>query len=109
MLSVLLEKRGHVVIDAADGLAGAELIEQGSPRTSRSSTSGSCAASTSARRIRGQPHLDDVVLVALTGYGAPGDIAAAREAGFEHHLCKPADLTEIEAILATLGVEAGLS
>jgi two-component system, chemotaxis family, CheB/CheR fusion protein len=40
------------------------------------------------------------VLVALTGYGAPGDIAAARDAGFDDHLIKPADLSRIEELLA---------
>jgi len=110
MLSVLLRKRGHVVIDAADGLAGAELIERDHPDVALVDIGlPGCSGLDVARRIRGLPHLEDVVLVALTGYGAPSDIAATREAGFDHHLCKPADLTEIEAVLATIGVDAGLS
>ena len=36
-----------------------------------------------AQRIRRREHLDDVFLVALSGYGAPGDVTAAREAGFD--------------------------
>ena len=30
-------------------------------------------------------------LIALTGWGAAGDVQRAREAGFDHHLTKPAD------------------
>ena len=30
-------------------------------------------------------------LIALTGWGAEGDVQRAREAGFDHHLTKPAD------------------
>jgi len=30
-------------------------------------------------------------LIALTGWGAEADVQRAREAGFDHHLTKPAD------------------
>jgi len=30
-------------------------------------------------------------LIALTGWGAEADVKRAREAGFDHHLTKPAD------------------
>jgi CheY-like chemotaxis protein len=53
-----------------------------------------------AQRIRGRPGLEDVLLVALTGYGAPSDISAARAAGFDEHLIKPAELAKLERILA---------
>ncbi|MDF3036679.1 MAG: hypothetical protein K0S28_1953, partial [Paucimonas sp.] len=33
--------------------------------------------------------------IALTGYGMPGDIIRAREAGFDAHLLKPARLEEV--------------
>jgi two-component system CheB/CheR fusion protein len=43
-----------------------------------------------ARRLR--KALDGlIVLIALTGYGQPEDRAQAFEAGFDHHLTKPAD------------------
>ena len=54
-----------------------------------------------AQRLRTQPELDDVLLVALTGYGAPSDVTAARAAGFDEHLIKPAELAKLEKILAT--------
>lgn len=42
-----------------------------------------------ARRIRAKNK--DVVLIAVSGYGTPGDIAASKEAGFDHHVVKPVE------------------
>jgi len=39
-------------------------------------------------------------LVALTGYGSDDDRQRSRDAGFDHHLTKPVELTQIEALLA---------
>jgi len=39
------------------------------------------------------------LLIALTGYGQRGDRERAREAGFDHHLTKPADPDELLAII----------
>ncbi len=52
-----------------------------------------------ARRLREllQPPL---LLVAVTGYGAPGDQLASRDAGIDVHLTKPVDLDELRALLA---------
>ena len=36
-------------------------------------------------------------LVAISGYGAPADIAASRDAGFDEHLVKPVDLARLLA------------
>lgn len=45
-------------------------------------------------------------LVALTGYGQESDLARAADAGFDHHLTKPAGLAEIERILRAVAVVA---
>jgi signal transduction histidine kinase/ActR/RegA family two-component response regulator len=55
-----------------------------------------------ARRIRQQPELEEVTLVALTGWGQEQDRRASRSAGFDYHLVKPADLPAIEALLKSL-------
>ncbi len=44
-------------------------------------------------------------LVALTGWGQEEDRRLAREAGFEHHLVKPADLETLQALLASFAAE----
>lgn len=53
-----------------------------------------------ARRIRAHPSLADVVLVAMTGYGLESDRELAMEAGFDHHLTKPADFKDVLEILS---------
>jgi two-component system CheB/CheR fusion protein len=100
MLRGLLEKRDHVVIEASDGAKGVELIEREHPDAALVDIGLPVFSGFEvARQVRGKKHLEDVVLVALTGYGAPSDVVSAREAGFDHHLCKPAELAEIEALL----------
>jgi PAS domain S-box-containing protein len=41
------------------------------------------------------------ILVALTGWGQEDDRRRAREAGFDHHLVKPAELGTLHALLAS--------
>jgi len=48
-----------------------------------------------ARAIREQEWGGDTMLVALTGWGKEDDRAKSRDAGFDHHLVKPAELDEI--------------
>ncbi|EDO29331.1 predicted protein, partial [Nematostella vectensis] len=42
-----------------------------------------------ARRIRAEHGRDQVVLIALTGWGQEEDLRRSREAGMDHHLVKP--------------------
>jgi len=55
-----------------------------------------------AKQIRNQPTLKNVVLVALTGYGQESDRQASMDAGFNHHLIKPARLEQVRQILASV-------
>jgi CheY-like chemotaxis protein len=52
-----------------------------------------------ARRLRADPALENVKLVATTGYGNEKDLQLAREAGFDAHLLKPIDLQDVEKLL----------
>jgi PAS domain S-box-containing protein len=52
-----------------------------------------------ARMIREHPGLAHTRLVAHTGYGSPEDRQKARDAGFDAHLVKPAQLSALEAAL----------
>src|SRR5438093_488385 len=61
-----------------------------------------------ARRIRREPGLERVVLVALTGYGREGDKKQALAAGFDYHLAKPVNPDTLQDLVARLGsAEAG--
>jgi CheY-like chemotaxis protein len=57
-----------------------------------------------AKRIRQEPTLKDIVLIALTGYGQETDRQTALQAGFNHYLVKPAHLEQLQTILATVFV-----
>jgi CheY-like chemotaxis protein len=49
-----------------------------------------------AKRIRQEPALRDTVLVAITGYEREADRQRSQQAGFDHHLVKPADFERCE-------------
>jgi two-component system, chemotaxis family, CheB/CheR fusion protein len=101
MLRLVLERRGHLVIDASDGASAIALIASEHPDVAFIDVGlPGMHGYEVARKIRAHEHLDDVLLVALTGYGAPSDLQEAREAGFDEHVIKPAALGRIEQILS---------
>ena len=53
-----------------------------------------------ARGIRARPAGATITLIALTGWGQEQDRRRAREAGFDHHLVKPAELSALLSLLA---------
>lgn len=56
-----------------------------------------------AGQLRAQPDGQRPMLVAITGYGQPEDRERTREAGFGHHLVKPAPPEEILRLVEELG------
>jgi len=56
-----------------------------------------------ARLIRQQPGNENIVLIALTGWGQSTDKTRASLAGFNHHLVKPVDYDSLMACLADQG------
>jgi signal transduction histidine kinase/ActR/RegA family two-component response regulator len=95
-LELLLKSWGHEVKTAADGLEAVEAVQEfrpevvlldlGMPRMD---------GYEAARRIRKQTRGQDVVLIALTGWGQPQDRIRTREAGFDAHLVKPVSDDEL--------------
>jgi len=55
-----------------------------------------------ARRLRADPELRHLRLIAVTGYGSPEDERRAHEAGFDRHLTKPVEPQALTAALAQL-------
>src|SRR5947207_455880 len=49
------------------------------------------------------PRLAGLVLAAVTGWGQDEDRRRAKEAGFDHHLTKPADPKDVQAVLERAG------
>jgi CheY-like chemotaxis protein/nitrogen-specific signal transduction histidine kinase len=54
------------------------------------------------RRIRAQPWGKDILLVAVTGWGQEEDRRRSQEAGFDHHLTKPASPAALEKLLGSV-------
>ncbi len=52
-----------------------------------------------AERLRRQPATCDAVIVAITGWGQDKDRERARQAGFDEHLVKPADVEHLVRLL----------
>ena len=101
--SMLIEAYGHDVRTAHDGLAAVQaaidyrpdvaLLDIGLPGLNGYEV---------AKRIRQCSNLENVVLVALTGYGQDSDRETSRQAGFNHHLVKPALLEQLQQVLTTV-------
>ena len=99
-LGQLLSSRGHEVRIAYDGAQALQaahefhpdiaFLDIGMPKVHGYDV---------ARRLREQPDTASCMLVAVTGWGQEADRAQARDAGFDRHLVKPVDPSEIEAIL----------
>jgi signal transduction histidine kinase/BarA-like signal transduction histidine kinase len=57
-----------------------------------------------ARRLRAAVPTSGAMLIALTAYGQAQDHQRSRDAGFDHHLIKPADTTRLHALLALVKI-----
>ena len=55
-----------------------------------------------AKALRREPVFEGILLVAMTGYGQQADRDRSRQAGFDHHLVKPADFDQVRQILASV-------
>ena len=55
-----------------------------------------------ARRVREKLPGQDLLLVAMTGYAGEQDRRHCDEAGFDQHMVKPVDLSQLQHVLASL-------
>ncbi|MEO8495019.1 MAG: PAS domain S-box protein, partial [Planctomycetota bacterium] len=102
LLSKLLTKLGnHEVITAHDGHSALETIRASHPEIVLLDIGlPGMDGYEVGRNIRESSAFDDVLLVALTGYGQPEDRRRSKEAGFDEHLVKPPSLDQLSAVLA---------
>jgi CheY-like chemotaxis protein len=99
-LSMLLRLQGHDVRSAYSGEAALEIataftpdvvfLDIGMPGMDGYEV---------ARRLRQIPGLGATVLAALTGWGQQEDRRRTNEAGFNHHLTKPPEPKDVQAVL----------
>jgi CheY-like chemotaxis protein len=99
-LSMLLELMGHEVRLAYDGPSALQLAAEFIPDVALIDVGlPGMNGYEIARRIREQPELRHMVLIAQTGWGREEDRETSRQAGFDHHLPKPIDHQLLEKIL----------
>ena len=103
MLGYLLTAEGHTVELAVDGPSAIEtagsfhpdvaILDIGMPGMNGYDV---------ARALRTRFPEHGATLVALTGWGQEDDRQRARDAGFDHHLVKPADLDVLQHLLHSI-------
>lgn len=90
LLREALRLDGHEVAEAEDGPAGlAALLERHPDVALVDIGLPGFDGYELARRARSDARGREVRLIAVTGYGTPEDVEAARAAGFDHHIIKP--------------------
>jgi CheY-like chemotaxis protein len=100
MLRMLLELEGHEVAVAHDGLSALERVRTFAPSVVILDIGlPGMDGHEVARRLRQDPMLQSVRLIALTGYGQPTDTQKARDSGFDSHLVKPVHLESLRPLL----------
>ncbi len=105
-LAQLLKIMGHEVGTAYDGEQAVEvaqvlrpevmLLDIGMPKLN---------GYEACRRIREQPWGQEMFLIALTGWGQEEDHRRSDKSGFNYHIVKPVELTELMKLLASVSVE----
>jgi CheY-like chemotaxis protein len=104
MLSAALVLNGHEVREARDGATGlaaaaevypdVALIDIGLPDIDGYEV---------ARRLRASAVNRRISLIAISGYGLPGDLKRALDAGFDSHLTKPVAVEQLHNIIMAIG------
>jgi PAS domain S-box-containing protein len=100
-MEMLLSLLGHQVAVAHSGLEGIEKAGEFRPDVVICDIGlpGEMDGYAVARAIRNDRLLSSVHLIAMTGYGQDDDRRRAQEAGFDHHLTKPAGPEVLEPLL----------
>ncbi len=108
MLKRLLELDGYDVTVAEDGQAGLDailrvlpdvaLVDLGLPILDGRDV---------AKKVRQNADADGVFMVALTGFGNAGDRRSTQAAGFDAHLTKPVETSQLTQLLQSRAAQRG--
>ena len=106
MMATMLEVYGYPVLQSGDGLDGVALATAHLPTVALVDIGlPGIDGYEVARRLRANAATSAMRLIALTGYGLAEDQRRVLEAGFDMHLVKPVDITQL---LGALGEPAPL-
>lgn len=103
MLSRRLERRGYEVVIAVDGQQGVDLAQSAAPDLILMDMSlPGIDGWEATRRIRGEPALRHIPIIALTAHAMTGDHEAATAAGCDDYDTKPVELPRLLAKMRLL-------
>jgi CheY-like chemotaxis protein len=93
LIRFILEKYGHEVIEAKDGLEGVKLaLEEKPDLVIMDIQLPGISGHEATRRIRGEESEEELPIIALTSFGMPIDKELAIDAGCNSYLTKPIDI-----------------
>jgi signal transduction histidine kinase/DNA-binding response OmpR family regulator len=102
-LKVLLELEGFVVRIANDGATALTVAQEFSPDVLILDIGlPGMDGFEVARQLRSRPESKNAVMIALTGYGEAESRLRSQQAGFDHHVVKPADIDFLLSIVSQL-------
>jgi two-component system cell cycle response regulator DivK len=104
LVRYLLEHRGYAIVTAVDGNAGVEMAQALHPDLILCDLQMPGLDGFGVlRKLREDPALRSVVMIAVTALSMPGDRDSVLAAGFDGYLAKPIDpetfVTQVEAFL----------
>jgi CheY-like chemotaxis protein len=100
---MLLKIMGNNVRTASDGEQGVQAAAEFRPHVTLMDIGlPKLNGYEACRRIRQQAWGKDMVLIAVTGWGAEDDRRRSEEAGFDRHMVKPVDPTALMELVADL-------
>ncbi len=96
-LKLLLEINEHNVETASDGESGLQKALEFEPHVIVCDIGlpGKLDGLEVAKLLRQNEKTQAACMIALSGYGQAEDVKAAQQAGFNHHLLKPADFDKL--------------
>ncbi len=104
MLRVMLELSGNRVRDAADGENGLRMAAEEVPEVMIVDIGlPDLNGYEIAARVRAAPWGENILLIALTGYGQAEDKRRALEAGFDAHATKPVLPEQLDLLIGSAG------
>lgn len=100
-LAILLRMAGHDVDVAYDGASGLAQVQARCPHAVLADIGmPEIDGHELARRVRATGPAVPPLLIAVTGWGSEKDLAETKASGFDHHLTKPVDPAQIDALLS---------
>jgi CheY-like chemotaxis protein len=107
-LAEILRMDAHEVVVAYDGIAAVTVFAEFRPDVAMLDIGmPQLNGHQVAQRIRSADPERRVTLIAVSGWGQGKDKETSQQAGFDHHLTKPVDFSQVDTLLAQ--VKAGRS